>query len=297
MSTTEARTRPDGWGSGDRRAPGLVARLRVSSWNWSLWAGLLLILASVLLGLLAPVIAPYSPTQMHFGDELVAPSSEFLLGTDELGRDILTRVLHGYRSSLSVVVPAVLLAALVGIGTGLVLGYFGGAVDTLLMRVNDILLAFPSLILAVVLMAFLGPTFTNLVLSLALLSVAQFIVLARSATLATRSQEYVQAAVALGARHPRVMFRHVLTNLLPPLTTQLAISLSVAILVEAALAFLGIGVQPPTPSLGGMLNAAQMYMTIAPWLALAPGVAIMVVVAGFNLLADGLRDLQGGSGA
>lgn len=269
----------------------------MGSWNWSLWAGLLLILASVSLALLAPVISPYPPTQMQFGNELMPPSGEFWLGTDELGRDILSRVLHGFRSSLSVVVPAVLLAALLGISAGLVLGYFGGPADTLLMRVNDILLAFPSLILAVVLMAFLGPTSINLILSLALLSVAQFIVITRSTTLSARSQEYVQAAVALGARHPRVMFRHVLTNLMPPLTTQLAISLSVAILIEAALAFLGIGVQPPTPSLGGMLNAAQVYMTIAPWLALAPGVAIMIVVAGFNLLSDGLRDLQSSSGA
>lgn len=278
-------------------APTLGSRLRIGSWNWSLWAGLLLILASAALALLAPVISPYSPTQMQFGNELMPPSGEFWLGTDELGRDILSRVLHGFRSSLSVVVPAVLLAALIGISIGLVLGYFGGPADTLLMRVNDILLAFPSLILAVVLMAFLGPTFVNLILSLALLSVAQFIVLTRSTTLAARSQEYVQAAVALGARHPRVMFRHVLTNLMPPLTTQLAISLSVAILIEAALAFLGIGVQPPTPSLGGMLNAAQVYMVIAPWLALAPGIAIMIVVAGFNLLSDGLRDLQSSSGA
>lgn len=282
---------------GGAGAVGFLKRLKVFKWSWSLWAGVIIIVICGAVAALAPVIAPYSPTEMLFGNELVPPSGGFLLGTDELGRDILSRVLYGFRTSLTVVVPAVLLAAVVGVSVGLMLGYFGGTADILVMRVYDILLAFPALILAVILMAFLGPNYINLVLSLALLSVAQFTVLTRSTTLNARGQEYVQAAIAVGASHGRVMFRHVLGNLLPPITTQMAISLSVSILIEAALAFLGIGVQPPTPSLGGMLNNAQFYMTIAPWLALAPGIAIMVVVAGFNLLADGLRDLQGGSGA
>lgn len=261
--------------------------------NWALNVGATIIVLSCAAALLAPVIAPYAPTKMAFGSELVAPSATFPFGTDDLGRDILSRVLYGIRSSFAVVVPAVALAAFVGVGTGMALGYYGGWLDILVTRAYDMLMAFPALLLAIVMIAFLGPSYLNLVLSLALLSVSGFAVLARSATLSARSSEYVQAAVALGAGSGRIMIVHLLRNLAPVITTQAALTLSILILVEASLAFLGIGVQPPTPSLGGMLNAAQTYMTIAPWLALAPGLTIMVVVVGFNLLADGIRDRQG----
>jgi ABC-type dipeptide/oligopeptide/nickel transport system permease subunit len=255
--------------------------------------GATIIALSCLAALLASVIAPYAPTKMSFGSELVPPSTSFPFGTDDLGRDIFSRVLYGIRSSFAVVVPAVALAALVGVGTGMALGYYGGLLDIVVMRAYDMLMAFPALLLAIVMIAFLGPSYLNLVLSLALLSLSGFAVLTRSATLSARSSEYVQAAVALGAGSGRIMIVHLLRNLAPVITTQAALTLSILILVEASLAFLGIGVQPPTPSLGGMLNAAQTYMTIAPWLALAPGLTIMVVVVGFNLLADGIRDLQG----
>lgn len=259
--------------------------------NWSLVTGLLLVGACAAVAALAHVLAPFAPTRMSFGSELVGPSMAHFFGTDELGRDIFSRVLFGMRSSFMVVVPAAVVASITGVAIGLTLGYAGGTLDTVLMRVFDILMAFPTLILAIVMLAFLGPNTANLILSLALLSVSNFVVLTRSMTLAARENEYVQAAIALGARAPRVMFKHVLRNIAPAITTQVALSLSVLILVEASLAFLGIGVQPPTPSLGGMLNSAQTYMTIAPWLALGPGLTIMAVVIGFNLLADGIRDL------
>lgn len=273
------------------RAPTKGARRAAWRRNVSFLAGLILVLATFVTAVLAPELAPRSPTSMAIGHELVAPSRQFPLGTDVLGRDVLSRVLYGGRASLGVVIPAVLIAAVVGVSLGIGVGYFGGTFDLILMRVFDVVLAFPALLLAIVLMAFLGPSIKNLILSLAVLNLSQFTVLARSTTITAKSAEYVQAARAIGATHARVMGIHLLRNVAPPIVTQIALSLSTSILVEAALTFLGIGVQPPTPTWGGMLNDAQNYLTIAPWLALAPGIAIMIVVAGFNLVADGLRDL------
>lgn len=259
--------------------------------NVSFVVGSILVFVTFVTAGLAPELAPHTPTSMAIGHELIGPSGQFPLGTDVLGRDVLSRVLYGGRASLGVVLPAVLLAAVVGVALGVGVGYFGGTFDLVLMRVFDVILAFPALLLAIVLMAFLGPSIRNLILSLAVLNLSQFTVLARSVTISAKSAEYVQAARAIGATHARVMGVHLLRNVAPPIVTQIALSLSTSILVEAALTFLGIGVQPPTPTWGGMLNDAQNYLTIAPWLALAPGFAIMLAVAGFNLVADGLRDL------
>lgn len=269
-----------------------IAPRRRRRWlrNGSLLAGIALVTLSVVASVAAPLFAPSTPTGMSFGDELIGPSATFPLGTDELGRDVFSRLLYGGRASLGVVVPSVFLAAIVGLISGMAMSYFGGILDLLLMRVYDVILAFPALLLAVVMIAFLGPTRLNLVLSLAILNVSQFAVLARSTTLALKESEYVQAAVAVGAGSLRILWVHLFRNLAPMLITQIALALSVSILVEAALSFLGIGIQPPTPSWGGMLNAAQTYMVIAPWLALAPGITIMIVVSGLNLIADGLRD-------
>jgi peptide/nickel transport system permease protein len=241
--------------------------------------------------LAAPWLAPYAPTAIFPGSVISPPGPRFLLGTDEVGRDVLSRVLYGARVSLGVAIPSVGLAALVGTALGVGLGYLGGAPDLLAMRVFDVLFAFPPILLAIALVAALGPSAVNLVLTIAVLTLPQFAVLARSATLALTPQEFVQAARALGASHGRLLGAHVLPNIAALLAVQASLSLSIVILVEAALSFLGLGTQPPAPSWGSMLSRGRQYMTIAPWLVLAPGAAIMLAVLGFNLLGDAQRDL------
>jgi peptide/nickel transport system permease protein len=268
--------------------PRLVRRALRSG---SLLAGGLIVAGLLVAALAAPWLAPYAPTTIFPGAEIQAPGPRFLLGTDEVGRDILSRVLYGSRVSLGVAIPSVALAVLAGTTLGVGLGYGGGAADLLAMRVFDVLFAFPPILLAIALVAALGPSTVNLVLTIGVLTLPQFAVLARSATLALKPQEFVQAARALGASHGRILGAHVLPNLTPTLAVQTSLSLSIVILVEAALSFLGLGTQPPAPSWGGMLSRGRQYMTIAPWLVLAPGLAIMLAVLGFNLLGDAQRDL------
>ncbi|HEY7252160.1 MAG TPA: ABC transporter permease [Methylomirabilota bacterium] len=257
----------------------------------SLLVGGLIVVVLLAAALFAPWLAPYAPTRIFPGAEIRPPGPEFLLGTDEVGRDILSRVLHGARVSLGVAIPSVALAVVGGTTVGVILGYWGGAPDLLAMRLFDILFAFPPILLAIALVAALGPSPVNLVLTIALLTLPQFAVLARGATLALTPQDFVQAARALGASHARILGRHVLPNLSVTLAVQASLSLSIVILVEATLSFLGLGTQPPAPSWGGMLSRGRQYMTIAPWLVLAPGLAIMLAVLGFNLLGDAQRDL------
>jgi peptide/nickel transport system permease protein len=264
---------------------------RAARGNWSLWIGAVIVAVLGLAALGAPWLAPYAPTRIFPGEEIRPPSARFPLGTDEVGRDIMSRLLFGARVSLGVAIPAVALASAVGVALGVTAGYAAGAFDLLAMRVFDVLFAFPPVLLAVALVAVLGPSAVNLVLTIALLTMPQFAAIARSATLAVKPQEFVQAGLALGASHGRLIRAHVLPNVAPPLVVQVALSLSIVILVEAALSFLGLGTQPPAPSWGGMLSRGRQYMVIAPWLVLAPGLAIMLAVLGFNLLGDGQRDL------
>jgi peptide/nickel transport system permease protein len=274
--------------SGERDAhPSLPAVLRSGSFV----VGGLIVAGLMVAAVTAPWLAPHAPTAIFPGSEIRAPGPGFPLGTDEVGRDILSRVLHGTRISLGVAIPSVGLAALLGAALGVGLGYVGGALDLLAMRVFDVLFAFPPILLAIALVAALGPSMVNLVLTIAVLTLPQFAVLARSATLALTPQEFVQAARALGASHGRIVRAHVLPNIAAPLAVQASLSLSIVILVEAGLSFLGLGTQPPAPSWGGMLSRGRQYMTIAPWLVLAPGLAIMLAVLGFNLLGDAQRDL------
>jgi peptide/nickel transport system permease protein len=274
-------------GSGGMAGGGWPRVLR----SGSLVAGGLIVAGLLVAALAAPWITPYAPTRIFPGAEIQPPGSRFLLGTDEVGRDILSRVLYGARVSLGVAIPSVGLAVLAGTTLGVTLGYWGGAPDLLAMRLFDVLFAFPPILLAIALVAALGPSPVNLVLTIALLTLPQFAVLARGATLALKTQEFVQAARALGASHGRILGAHVLPNITPTLTVQASLSLSIVILVEAALSFLGLGTQPPAPSWGSMLSRGRQYMTIAPWLVLAPGLAIMLAVLGFNLLGDAQRDL------
>jgi peptide/nickel transport system permease protein len=249
------------------------------------------IVAIVTLGAsLAAVAAPYSPTQQDIRNLLRPPSAGHLLGTDELGRDTLSRVLFGAQVSLEVGVIAVGISLVVGSGLGLLAGYARGLTDAVIMRLMDGLLALPTLVLALALVAMLGPSLNNAMLAIGLTGVPIFARLVRGQVLAVRELDYIQAARALGASSQRVMLEHVLPNVTAPIVVQASLTMPAAILAEAGLSFLGLGVQPPTPSWGAMLNTAKGYLQQDPWLAVAPGTAIFLTVLGFNFLGDAVRD-------
>ncbi|MDR7417790.1 MAG: ABC transporter permease [Armatimonadota bacterium] len=277
------------WPAGDTAVRSTRWRGLLRNWSVSVGGGLVVVLAVV--GLLTPVLTVRSPTALHPGEELRPPTVDFPFGTDELGRDVASRVLNGARTSLFAAVSSVSLAAATGVPLGVAIGLAGGLVDLLAMRAFDILFAFPAILLAIAIVAALGPSLRNLVLTITLLTMPQFAVMARGVTLAARPMDYVQAAVALGASMRRIAFTHVLPNVVPPLIVTATLNLSIVILVEAGLSFLGLGTQPPAPTLGGMISRGRQYMTIAPWLVVFPGLAIMVAVLGFNLLGDGLREV------
>ena len=272
-----------------------AAHRRPSHWrrlwrNWSAVTGGGIVAGLVVVAVLAPVLAPRGPTDLNAGFEIKPPARAFPFGTDELGRDILSRVIYGARISLAAALGSVTLAAVAGVPLGTTIGFLGGAVDLVAMRLFDVLFAFPAILLAIALVAALGPSLPNLILTIAVLTMPQFAVLARGATLATKALEYVQAAIALGAPNRRIVLNHILPNVMPPMIVSATLNLSIVILIEAGLSFLGLGTQPPTPSWGGMISRGRQYMTIAPWLVVFPGLAIMLAVLGFNLLGDGLRE-------
>lgn len=252
--------------------------------------GLFVVVALTLIALLAPYIAPFDPAKQDFSALLQPASSAHWLGTDELGRDTLTRVMYGARISLSAGLVSVALALLVGTLLGLVSGFVGGWLDELIGRFIDALLAFPFLILAITLASVLGPSLQNTMLAIAIVTTPAFARVTRAQVLAQRELEYVQAAGALGAGSARTLLRHILPNISAALIVQTSLAIAEAVLAESTLSFLGLGVQPPTPSWGSMLNTARGYLQTAPWLALAPGVIIFATVLAFNLLGDGLRD-------
>jgi peptide/nickel transport system permease protein len=239
---------------------------------------------------LAPLVAPYNPNEIHLLDQLAAPSRQYFFGTDEVGRDVLSRVMYSARPALAAGLLTVALAACIGALTGLVAGYRSGAVDALLMRVWDMLLAFPAIFLAIGIVSVLGPGWINAILAIAILNIPVFSRLVRASTLAVRNQDFVTAAYATGCSDARIMWRHVLPSCLAPLVVQMAIAVPEAILVEATLSFLGLGSQPPDASWGNMLSAAQGYLYRSPWYALFPGLSITIVVVGMNFFADGLQD-------
>ncbi len=252
--------------------------------------GLIVVVLLSVVALLAPFIAPFDPAKQNFSALLQPASATHWLGTDELGRDTLTRVMYGARISLSAGLVSVTLALLAGTLLGLIAGFVGGWLDELIGRFIDALLAFPFLILAITLAAILGPSLQNTMLAIAIVTTPAFARVTRAQVLAQRELEYVQAAGALGAGHWRTLLRHILPNISGALIVQTSLAIAEAVLAESTLSFLGLGVQPPTPSWGSMLNTARGYLQTAPWLALAPGVIIFVTVLAFNLLGDGLRD-------
>jgi peptide/nickel transport system permease protein len=252
--------------------------------------GLAVILLFVLAAVAAPWLAPADPLQTSWSAIRKAPSLAHWFGTDENGRDVLSRVLYGARASLLAGVVSVLVALLIGVPIGLLAGLAGGWTDTVISRIADAMLAVPFLILAIALAAFLGPALENAMLAIAITASPVFVRLARGMAMEARATDWVEAARALGNPPWRLGLVHVLPNIIPPLLVQATLSIAEAIIAEASLSFLGLGQQPPEPSWGSMLNSAQRFLTQAPWLAVFPGLAIFLVVLAFNLVGDGLRD-------
>ena len=251
--------------------------------------GAAIIALTVAVALFAPLVAPRDPASQA-ARRLLPPSGAHLMGTDELGRDTFSRIVYGARVSLQVGMIAVGIACVVGLLLGVVAAYYGGRVDAWLMRLVDIMLAFPGLVLAIVIAGLLGPSRRNAMIAIGIVYAPGFTRVVRGAVLAVMSEPYLEAGRVLGARDWWLMRRYILPNILAPVIVMTTINLSTAILSEAALSFLGLGAQPPEPSWGGMLNIARTYMEISPWMAIFPGLAIMIVVLGFNFLGDGLRD-------
>jgi peptide/nickel transport system permease protein len=251
---------------------------------------LFVIVALILIAIFAPLIAPYDPTKQSWSAVRKAPSLAHWFGTDEVGRDILSRIIYGTRASLSAGVISVGIAISIGVPLGLLSGYLGGKVDAILGRITDAMLAVPFLILAIALAAFLGPSLGNAMIAIGVTATPLFIRLTRGQTLSVVKEDYIEAARAVGNPGWRIALRHILPNVMPALLVQATLTIATAIIAEASLSFLGLGQQPPAPSWGSMLNAAQRFLTNAPWMAVWPGLAIFVTVLSFNLFGDGLRD-------
>jgi ABC-type dipeptide/oligopeptide/nickel transport system permease subunit len=252
--------------------------------------GLLLVGLLILLAVFAPWIAPYDPTQVNLKESFLPPSPQHLCGTDLLGRDIFSRIIYGSRVSLAVGVVAIGISVILGLFLGAISGYFGGRLDSLVMRLADIFFAFPWVLGAIAIMTILGPGLVNVFIAIGVLGWATFARIFRGSILSVKESEYVQAARAVGASHARIIYRHIFPNAISPIIVYGTMSVGTAIIVEAALSFLGIGVQPPQPSWGYMLSEAMDYLAQAPWMMYFPGLAIVLTVLGFVLLADGLRD-------
>lgn len=280
-------------------APRVTPSGRLRSWTrgrGSLIAGLIIVTILVVVGILAPVIAPFDPTEIHARDGLQPPSATYWLGTDNLGRDIFSRIVYAARTSLLVALGSVLVAGVIGVPLGLLTGFLGGALDSVVMRVLDAILAFPVVLLAILVVATLGTEPINLVLTIGFVFVPYFTRLVRAQVLSLREREFVEASRASGGTDGHIMARVILPNVTSPVVVQASLTMSLAVLIEAALSFLGLGVQEPTPAWGSMLQQSQLYMKQAPWYVLAPGICIFLAVLAFNLLGDGLRDyLDAGS--
>jgi peptide/nickel transport system permease protein len=252
--------------------------------------GLAVVVFFVLVAVFAPLISPYDPVATSWSAVRKAPSAQYWFGTDEIGRDVLSRVIWGARASLLAGLVSVSIAMLLGVPIGLVAAYVGGWTDGVISRFTDAMLAVPFLILAIALAAFLGPSLTNAMIAIGVSATPIFIRLTRAQVLAVKVEDFVEAARAVGNPHWRIALRHILPNVLPPLIVQATLSIAAAVIAEASLSFLGLGQQPPAPSWGSMLNTAKNFVDNAPWMAIWPGLSIFLLVLSFNLLGDGLRD-------
>jgi peptide/nickel transport system permease protein len=271
-----------------------------SSRSRGLWAGVLrqrlAVIGLTIVGFFAivaivgPLVAPSGPTEQFSEYRLQGPSAEFWFGNDEFGRDIFSRILYGARISFQVGVIAVGISALVGVLIGVVAGYFGGWIDNIASLLMDVLFSFPTILLAIAIMAMLGNSLVNVMIAIGIVNAPTFMRVIRGAVLSVRRTAYVEAAISVGGTTPRVMWRHVLPNVTAPLIVHASLNFAYAVLAEAALAYLGLGNKPPSPSWGSMVSSSYGFLQLAPWAAIFPGIAIALTVLGFNLLGDGLRD-------
>jgi peptide/nickel transport system permease protein len=276
---------PGRWGASRRLAALLRRILRTRGAGF----GLVVVATVLLIALGADLMAPYDPNQRQAAGVLAAPSSAHLLGTDQLARDVLSRILYGARTSVQAGVVSVGFALVAGVCMGLLAGYYGNLTDDLLMLLADALWSFPTLVLALAIAASLGPGLTNAMLAIGIVFTPIFTRLVRGQTLSVRERDFITAARAIGANPGRIMLRHIWPNVTAPIIVQASLLVASAIVVEAALSFLGLGIEPPAPSWGSMLKVGYQYMQQALWLSIAPGIAIFVTVLAFNLLGDGLR--------
>jgi peptide/nickel transport system permease protein len=272
-----------------RASPARLAVQALLQRPTAVFGGVVLLLIAAL-ALLAPWVAPYDPLGTSWSLVRKAPSAAHWFGTDEVGRDLLSRVIWGGRASLAAGVIAVSIAVGVGVPLGMLAGYLGGWFDAIIGRLTDAMLAIPFLILAIALAAFLGPSLGNAMIAIGITATPIFVRLSRGQVMAARAEDWVEAARAVGNPPARILVRHILPNILPPVMVQATLAIASAIIAEASLSFLGLGQQPPAPSWGSMLNTAQRFLTQAPWMAVFPGMAIFLTVLAFNLFGDGLRD-------
>ncbi|KAF0818974.1 MULTISPECIES: nickel transporter permease [unclassified Cytobacillus] len=249
-----------------------------------------IVLLYIILAVLAPLISPYDPYEIDLVNKLQPPSADHIMGTDDKGRDILSRILYGSQLSLAVGFVSVFIGALFGIVLGIISGYYGGWVDTIIMRFIDVLLAFPGLLLALAIVSALGPSLINVMIAVGVFSIPTFARIVRGSTLSVKKMEYIDAIRVLGASDLKIIFVHILPNIMSPIIVQGTLRLATSILSVAGLSFLGMGAQPPTPEWGAMLSDGRDFLFTAPHIALFPGIAIALIVLGFNLFGDGLRD-------
>ena len=251
--------------------------------------GALFVIFLLFIAILAPYLTPYDPVSQDY-QRFQSPNINHWLGTDSLGRDICSRIIQGTRVSMFVGLLAVTIALILGTNLGIISGYFGGKIDTVLMRFIDILLAFPGLVLAMLISGLLGPSLVNAMIAVGIMLTPSFARVSRGSVLTVKNEPYIASAKTIGCSNLYIILKYILPNIMVPLSVLFSISLSIAILAESALSFLGLGIQPPAPSWGGMLHQGRQFMEIAPWVAVFPGLAIMIAVLSFNFLGDGLRD-------
>jgi peptide/nickel transport system permease protein len=264
--------------------------MRVFFGRWLVIVGLVLVLGAIIIAVFAPLLSPYDPDVQNLSARLLPPSSQHLLGTDAVGRDTLSRIIYGSRTSLMVAVGSIVVGFLIGVAMGLIAGYFGGWLYVIIMRFNDALMAFPTLLLALIISGLLGGGLLNIVLAIGIGLISSFARLMCGQVLVVRETDYITAAHSIGSKDFHIMFKHVVPNSFPPLIVQISMWIGFAILSEASLSFLGVGIQPPTSAWGAMINDGYKYLLSNPILSMAPGIACMLTVFGFNMLGDGLRD-------
>lgn len=272
---------------------------RVESWknfysklrkNKAAMVGGLLIIFFIIVAIVGPFLTPYEPDAQIITNKLAPPSADHWFGTDHLGRDIFSRIVHGMKITLYIGFASVVLGATVGVLVGIISGYYGGTVDSIIMRLMDVLLAFPSILLALAIVSVLGASLNNVIIAVAIFSVPVFARIVRGSTLAVKNLEYVDAVKALGATDRRIIFKHILPNVTSPIIVQATLNIATSVLAASGLSFLGLGAQPPMPEWGAMLSDGRDYLFHAPHVSLFPGLAIVLVVIAFNILGDGLRD-------